>query len=204
MVKHGIACGLLAIALAAGVAPAETTGTTTSTAGAFDRLSPGNQQIARALFQSQTTSSGTSASPTGTTTQVTPLTLNQIAAMKQSGQGWGEIFKSMKAQGLVREKNLGQVVSKFHHQQKGITPGPPAATSRRGATAAGTSGTTGTTSSARGRGLDNGAGRQQGQGSAISSGASGGGGLGHGYGADTNPGHGSSGSGQMGGGRGKP
>jgi hypothetical protein len=43
------------------------------------------------------------------------MTLDQIAAMKQGGQGWGQIFKEMKAQGLVSAKNLGQVVSASHH-----------------------------------------------------------------------------------------
>lgn len=87
---------------------------TTSTTGAFDSLSTGNQKIARALYDAQTTPSDGS-----TTTQ--PLTLDQIAAKKQEGQGWGQVFKDMKAQGLVQEKNLGQVVSRHQRTTSGGT-----------------------------------------------------------------------------------
>lgn len=88
------------------------TAQTSSTPGAFDSLSPGNQKIARALYDAQTTGSG------GTTT-TQPLTLDEIAAKKQSGQGWGNVFKDLKAQGLVQEKNLGQVVSRQHRAGNG-------------------------------------------------------------------------------------
>jgi len=76
---------VLVVAIALGVtatAWAQTTGT-----GAFDKLSPGDQKIARALFEAQKTNGGTA-----------PLTLDQIAARKQH-TGWGEVFKQMKAQG---------------------------------------------------------------------------------------------------------
>ena len=96
---------MLAVAVALGVAVsawAQTTGT-----GAFDKLSPGDQKIARALFEAQQTNGGT-----------TPLTLDQIAAKKKH-TGWGEVFKQMKAQGLVKDKNLGEAVSSFerHHPE---------------------------------------------------------------------------------------
>ncbi|MBI2492349.1 MAG: hypothetical protein HYV94_09680 [Candidatus Rokubacteria bacterium] len=78
------------------------------TAGTFESLSPGGQKIARALFEAQKT----------TTTAPKPLTLDEIAARKQAGTGWGRVFKDMKAQGLVQEKNLGQVVSRYQHQHR--------------------------------------------------------------------------------------
>lgn len=77
---------------------------TPSPSGAYASLSPGNQKIARALFEAQTTKL---------------LTLDEIAAKKQSGQGWGKVFKDMKARGLVQEKNLGQVVSRYHRARHG-------------------------------------------------------------------------------------
>ena len=83
-----------------------------SSSGAYASLSPGNQKIARALFEAQKTSSG------GTTT-TKPLTLDEIAAKKRSGLGWGKIFKDMKAKGLVPQKNLGQVVSRHHRAGTG-------------------------------------------------------------------------------------
>jgi hypothetical protein len=76
-------------------------------AGSFDQLSPGNQKATRALFEAQR-----SDLPPGTT----PLTLDQIAAKKQNGQGWGRVFADMKSRGLVTAKNFGQVVSSFDHR----------------------------------------------------------------------------------------
>ena len=85
--------------------------------GAYEQLSTGNQKIARALFDAQVKPSTTTAPTTSKTSSTTtkPLTLDQIAAMKQSGQGWGQVFQSLKAQGLVQDKNLGQVVSRANH-----------------------------------------------------------------------------------------
>jgi hypothetical protein len=76
-------------------------------AGAFDELSPGNQKAVRALFEAQR-----SDPPPGTRR----LTLDEIAARKQNGQGWGRIFGDMKSRGLVDAKNFGQVVSSFNHR----------------------------------------------------------------------------------------
>jgi hypothetical protein len=143
---------------------------TSSTAGAtgtatFDSLSPGNQKIANALFSAQNTP--------GTTR--TPLTKDQIAGLKGT-EGWGKVFKEMKADGLVQAKNLGQVVSANQHQLNA---------SRRGA--GGT--TAGTASSAARRGNVNNASMTNGRGFNASmtngrgftggSRATGGGGFGH-------------------------
>ncbi len=77
-----------------------------SNEGAFDKLSSGNQKIVNALFAAE---QNTTPPPTKL------LSRDDIAAMKQDGKGWGGVFKSMKAQGLVQEKNLGQVVSQANH-----------------------------------------------------------------------------------------
>ena len=103
---------VLAVLVTLGVAMsawAQTTGT-----GAFERLSPGDQKIARALFEAQTPKAG-----------ATPLTLDQIAGKKKDGHtGWGQVFKQMKDQNLVTDKNLGQVVSNFerHHPELAAKP----------------------------------------------------------------------------------
>jgi hypothetical protein len=39
--------------------------------------------------------------------------------MKQSGLGWGQVFQRLKAQGLVKEKNLGQVMSQYNTAASG-------------------------------------------------------------------------------------
>lgn len=89
-------------------APAQTSAVTSpthasaskSTPGAYAQLSPANQKIALALYTAQPK-----------TAPAKPLTLDQIAAMKQSGQSWSQVFNTMKARGLMRDKSLAQVVS---------------------------------------------------------------------------------------------
>src|SRR6266567_3828409 len=86
-----------------------TTSSTTIPTGNFDSLSPGNQKIANALFAAQ--------KPTGTQTA---LTKNQIAGLR-STEGWGRVFKTMKADGLIQSRNLGQVVSGYNHSLRSST-----------------------------------------------------------------------------------
>ena len=122
---------LLSLLLPLAPAAAQTT-TPPPEAGAFDKLSPGGQKIANAIFEAQIQPTpppnGTGTTPghagtTGTTavthgTTPEPLTLDQIAQRKLDGQGWGVIFKDLKAQGLVTTKNLGQAVSAYNHNHK--------------------------------------------------------------------------------------
>lgn len=82
--------------------------------GAYAKLSPGNAKIARALFEAQVSTTP----PPPAATAPKALTVDQIAAMKQ-GQGWGQVFSAMKAQGLVLDKSLGQVVSRYQHRMNG-------------------------------------------------------------------------------------
>ena len=131
----------------------------------FDSLSPGNQKIANALFSAQRT--------TGTTR--TLLTRDQIAGLKGT-EGWGKVFKEMKADGLVQAKNLGQVVSAHQHQLNA---------SRRGAGGT-TAGTATTISGARRGGVGNAgmisgrgfAGGSRGMGGGVAVSSMGGGGFG--------------------------
>ena len=101
------------LALAAGLmlmASAALAETKSGSPGSFSDLSPGNQNIARALFYAQ------HPGPNGPQ----PLSMNQIAALK-SHEGWGRVFKEMKAEGLVHEKNLGEVVSSYEHHLHNTT-----------------------------------------------------------------------------------
>lgn len=79
--------------------------------GAFDKLSRGGQVIARALFEGQKAPA--------------TLTLDQIAAMKQSGWGWGALFKELKTQGFLEGKNLGQLVREQHAKAEPDKVHPP-------------------------------------------------------------------------------
>src|SRR5262245_22044643 len=83
--------------------------------GAFEQLSPRNQKIAGAIFESPPL-----ASPPPTFQK--PLSLDQIAALKQSGRGWGVVYKDLREKGLVQDKNLGQAVSRFNREHR--SPGP--------------------------------------------------------------------------------
>lgn len=83
-------------------------------AGMFDQLSPGGQKIAESLFVGQSITGDNSAEP---------MTLDQVAAARQDGQGWGQVFKQMKADGLVEAKNLGQLVSGHNRTSKAFMSG---------------------------------------------------------------------------------
>lgn len=117
MIRRWGMLSILGLFVATGVALAQTPTTPKPTTPVFDKLSPGNQKIAQALCNAQ--KSG-----------CTPSALDNIAATKLGGKGWGEIFHEMKAQGLVQGKNLGQVVREFEHQQR--TPPTSGATTTRG------------------------------------------------------------------------
>src|SRR6266581_3141886 len=56
-----------------------------ATTGDFQRLSPGNQKIAQALFAAEHPATG----------GPTKLTLDQIAQLRETG-GWGKVFHEMK------------------------------------------------------------------------------------------------------------
>jgi hypothetical protein len=104
-------------------------------AGAYQKLSTGNQKVARALFEAQTvpmTTTTTKAgkpsvpspatAPSGSSANGRkPLTLDQISAMKQNGSGWEHVFRQMRAQGLLTDQNIGQVMAR-HNQSR-----PPSA-----------------------------------------------------------------------------
>jgi hypothetical protein len=107
----GNASHLAALMLLFGAATADAQVTPPATAaGSYQQLSVGNQKIARALFEAQVQPTTTTVTPGARR----PLTLDQIAAMKQNGSGWGQVFQQMQAKGLISEKNLGQVVSRYN------------------------------------------------------------------------------------------
>jgi hypothetical protein len=97
-----------------GVASASPTGaqTTGLINGAYERMSAANQKIARALFDAQ--AAAVAPAPPGSNAKA--LTLDEIAAQKQNGTAWGQVFSALKARGLLLEKSLGQVVNRYEHQ----------------------------------------------------------------------------------------
>jgi len=121
MTRIALLSGALLLPLAT-IAAAQTTtspSTKTPTAttlnpspGGYARLTPGNQRVVDALYKAQRLSATGGMGATG-------YTRDQIAAMKQSGLGWGQVFQRLKAQGLVKEKNLGQVMSQYNTAESG-------------------------------------------------------------------------------------
>lgn len=108
-------------------------------AGAYQKMTPGNQRVARALFEAQhaptttTTKTGAAKTTTASTTPAAggaagpkPLTLDQIAAMKQGGTGWEQVFRQMRAQGLVADRSIATVVTRYNQTSR--TPSASVAT----------------------------------------------------------------------------
>jgi hypothetical protein len=106
--------------------------------GAYQKLSAGNQKVARALFEAQTmpmsaattkaASKPAPASPATSSATAKTLTLDQIAAMKQQGTGWEHVFRQMRAQGLLTDKNIGQVMTRYNESR---TPSASVMSTRR-------------------------------------------------------------------------
>lgn len=117
-----LALAVVVASAAAQIATQTQTTTSNPNQGAFDKLSPGNQKIAQALYEAQQSNAQTTGS-TSTTSKT--YTLDDIAAMKQSGKGWGVVFKDMKAQGKLPAdvKNLGQLVSGRYQAQSTTSSG---------------------------------------------------------------------------------
>ncbi len=110
----GSPSALAGFLLLLGVASASPTGAQTSALvnGAYERMSAANQKIARALFDAQ----AAAVAPALASSSAKALTLDEIAAQKQSGTAWGQVFGAMKARGLLLERSLGQVVNRYEHQ----------------------------------------------------------------------------------------
>jgi len=93
-----------------------------SPSSAYDKLSLGNQKVAAALYQAQNPAVASTAH--GVAPAARPLSLEEIASKRRSGQAWGQIFRDMKAQGLVHEKNLGQVVARYQQTSDAVPRSP--------------------------------------------------------------------------------
>ena len=93
-------------------------------AGAFEAMSHGNQNVARALHEAQVVTPV----PPGAGSRK-PLTLDQIATMKQNSTGWAQVLSEMQKKGLVlKDKTLAQIISRYNQMSH------PVATSANRAT----------------------------------------------------------------------
>jgi len=90
--------------------------------GAYERLSPGNQKVARALFDAQVPL--TIPAPGRRTAADKRLTLDEIAVQKQGGQPWGQVFHTMRTRRLLHESSLDQVMSRYELRSSASVTSP--------------------------------------------------------------------------------
>ena len=125
MTEHGSTFAALMLLFGATTATAQT-GHPATPAGAYEAMSPGNQNVARALHEAQTV---TPPLPQPGGGSKKPLSLDQIASMKRASSGWGQVFKDMQTKGLLlKDKTLAQIVSRYNQTSR------PVATSANRAT----------------------------------------------------------------------
>jgi len=106
LVTTGVGVLLLTLAIGASAEPPTpappATIVSTPSRSPFEQLSPGNRRTATALFEAQKTS----------VPSAQRLTLDQISSERRSGKKWGEIFQTMKTQGLIQAETLSQVLGR--------------------------------------------------------------------------------------------
>lgn len=88
----------------------------------LDILTPGDRVIAQALFEAQVIEAARVA-------KAGPRwALRRIAVARAAGQGWGEIFAAMKADGLLTAVDLGEIVERYQPPPSllPVAPRPPA------------------------------------------------------------------------------
>jgi hypothetical protein len=102
----------LVLALHAGAAAAQMAAPAAETA--YGALSPGNQRMARALYEAQLSSPDVSSHR---------LTLEQIAAQKQRDTDWLDVFRSMREKGLIEETTLAAVITNYKNRHRISTSG---------------------------------------------------------------------------------
>ncbi len=131
----------------------QATGEVTSESGteaesSYESLSTGNRKIATALYEAQGGAEGVEGVDGA-------YTLDDIAAMKQDGTGWGRLFQDLQANGDIPPdvKNLGQLVSGKYQAADGVATasGSEAVTTESGTKTTGSS-APGSSSSGRGKG----------------------------------------------------
>ena len=84
-------------------------------AGAYETMSPANQNIARALYDAQTL---TALSGGGARKR---LTLEQIMAMKRNGTGWTPVVTEMQRRGLLqKDRTLAEIVSRYNRMSRPV------------------------------------------------------------------------------------
>jgi hypothetical protein len=110
MAEHASTLAALMLLFGATTATAQT-GHPATPGGAYEAMSPGNQNVARALHEAQMV---TPITP-GSTGSRKPLSLEQISQLKRANSGWGQVLKEMQRRGLLlKERTLAQIVNRYN------------------------------------------------------------------------------------------
>jgi hypothetical protein len=81
----------------------------------FAALSPADRETARAIYQAQDRGAG-----------LRPLTLDQIATLKAIGDGWDDIVRGLKQDGLIQAQDLEAVL----RDRRAAAEAPPPAAAK--------------------------------------------------------------------------
>ena len=87
-------------------------------ASIFDQLSPGGRMIAKSLVWAQ----GESEFGAGPESREARWSLEKISTARADGLSWGEVFRRMKAEGLVNARTLGEIVNSYYRPVPASTP----------------------------------------------------------------------------------
>lgn len=113
MAEHASTFAALMLLFGATTAAAQTSHP--ATASAYEAMSPGNQNVARALHEAQALTPQNGGAPRK------PLSLEQIATMKKNSSGWGYVFKEMQRRGLLlKDKTLAEIVSRYNQTSRPV------------------------------------------------------------------------------------
>jgi hypothetical protein len=88
--------------------------------GASPARAAGDARIARALHWAQIPER---VAADGGPEPARPWALDELLAMGRAGAAWGQVFKRLKAEGLIREQTLGQVVARWARRRMVSPPG---------------------------------------------------------------------------------
>jgi hypothetical protein len=90
----------------------------------FDQLSPGGRMIAKSLVWAQGDSDFGAAPGSRPESRGVRWSLEKISAARIAGQDWGEVFRQMKAEGLITARTLGEIVNSYYRPMSVSTPVP--------------------------------------------------------------------------------
>ncbi len=102
VVPAGVAIQTAALSI---TAPSVAATPTPSSPSPVAALSPSNRTIALALFEAQMDSDDA-------------WSMDRIVVARQSGLGWGRIFRAMKMQGAIAARNLNEVVGAARYSER--------------------------------------------------------------------------------------